>query len=205
MDIAPYGREVAPAASNKTALDAFCISVEPISDLAQVVVRSQRGDAGAQQQLYGMCRQRVYRLVTRMVGNTDAADVTQQVFLQLLLKIEQFGGQSRFETWLFRLTVNECLQFLRKKGRRPSTTLKIDPVDRSAGQDRMADSRELLELALAQLDPTLRAIFLFRERENLSYAEIAKTLEISEGTVASRLSRARRQLQQILTELGWEP
>lgn len=147
----------------------------------------------------------MFRLVFRLVGRDDAADVLQHVFLQVFRNIRQFAGDSRFETWLFRIAVNECLQFRRREARKSFVPLEHDPSDPSANPEGLVDQRDLLETALARLEPELRTIFLLRETEHLAYAEIAETLGIAEGTVASRLNRARRNLQKILAELGWEP
>jgi len=137
-----------------------------------------------------------------MVGRQEADDVVQQVFLQVLRKIDQFSGQSRLATWLYRVAVNECLQQLRRNGRQRVNPLMHDPVDRSAGSTQRSEHAELLDRSLQRLEPDLRAIFLLREVENLSYREIASALDVSEGTVASRLNRARRLLRQYLVELG---
>lgn len=79
-----------------------------------------------------------------------------------------------------------------------------EPEDRSREKSEHLQNRELLEQALAQLEPDLRSIFLLREFERLSYRELAEALGIPEGTVASRLNRARTELQRLLRELGWE-
>jgi RNA polymerase sigma-70 factor (ECF subfamily) len=78
-------------------------------------------------------------------------------------------------------------------------------MDGQPDQEREFDHKELMEHALARLEPELRSLFLLREVEKQSYAEIAEAVQIPEGTVASRLSRARQLLKQYLVELGWEP
>lgn len=143
--------------------------------------------------------------MVRMVGSDDAADLTQQVFLQAFGKIDQFAGRSKFETWLYRLAVNEALQHLRKGKRWKFQTLSRDPESHQTSAGDSYEYRELLEQALTRLDPELRSLFVLRSVEELSYREIAETIEIPEGTVGSRLNRARRELQQHLTDLGWEP
>ncbi len=162
--------------------------------LAVVVAACQGGDRTAHRQLYDSCHQNVFRLAVRMVGLQDAADVTQQVFLQAFRSIGQFNGRSRFETWLYRLAVNESLQHLRRRRRWPDHLLDWDPVDDGDLTD--LDNRDALEVALSRIEPDLRAIFLLREVEELSYRDIATALEIPEGTVGSRLNRARRALRQ---------
>ncbi len=172
--------------------------------LVTVVSACQNGDRSAFRQLYDSCQQRVFRLAVRIVGLEDASDVTQQVFLQAFRSLRQFNGRSRFETWLYRMAVNESLQHLRRNRRWQYHVLDWEPMDEShPGED--AVKKELLEQALARIDPELRSIFLLREVEGLSYHDIAEVLRIPEGTVGSRLNRARRELKQHLSDLGFEP
>ena len=177
---------------------------EPLSDLVAGCQQRKQGSRDAQRQLYELCHRRVYRLVVRMVGRQEAADVIQQVFLQVFRAIDRFDGRSRFETWLYRVTMNEALQHLRRQRRWHWTPLVSDLVDCEPNQERHLDYKELLEYALARLAPELRSLFLLREVEKQSYAEIAEVSQIPEGTVASRLNRARQLLKQHLLELGWE-
>lgn len=170
---------------------------------ADVLTRCQTGEREAQRRVYESCNRRVYRLMVRMVGFQDAADVTQQVFLQLFRKIGQFGGESKFESWLYRLAVNEALQHLRKAKRWRFGTLLSEPVSKQ--RPRHEDDKEVLELALARIEPELRSVFVLREVEGLSYRDIAEAMDVPEGTVGSRLNRARRELRRHLTDLGWEP
>lgn len=169
------------------------------------VAGCRTGDADSQRQLYEACLPMVYRLAVRMVGVQDAADVTQQTFLQTFSRLDQFDGQARFETWLYRLAVNESLQYLRKRRRWNQPSLDYEPADESPGGDDSTEQKELLEQALARLDPQLRSIFLLRESEGLAYRDIAQALDIPEGTVGSRLNRTRRELQEHLSTLGWTP
>jgi len=176
-----------------------------LQETAEVVAACQQGEPVAQRRLYEASHQNVYRLVVRMVGVQSAADVTQQVFLQVFRKISQFSGRSQFGTWIYRVAVNESLQHLRKSKRLQMQRIEQEPIDRSPNNHENIDNKELLEQALAQLEPELRSTFLLREIEGLSYDEIARALEIPEGTVGSRLNRARRELKQHLVESGWEP
>ena len=162
----------------------------------------REGDRDAQHRLYELTHRQVYRLLVRMVGAQDAADVTQQLFLKVFQKIGQFRGASRFETWLYRVAVHEALQFRRRKSQRRFCTLTVEPeISRTATHE----ERELLTTALARLDRPLCAALTLREVNGLAYREIAEVMKIPEGTVGSRLNRARQELRKHLVDLGWEP
>ena len=171
---------------------------------ALVLEGCRSGDRGAQQRLYELCHRQVYRLMVRMVGLQDAADVTQQVFLQVFRKFDQFAGHSTFETWLYRLATNEALQHLRKGHRWEFQPLSCEPMSNNKSDAERTEHRELLDQALSGVEPELRSIFVLREVEELSYRQIAETIGVPEGTVGSRLNRARREIQQHLADLGWE-
>lgn len=179
------------------------MSEPPTDDPERFLAGCRAGDSDSQRQLYDACLPLVYRLAVRMVGMQDASDVTQQTFLRAFSQLDKFDGLARFETWLYRLAVNESLQYLRKRRRWNQPSIEYEPADETLQHERDSDQKELLEGALARLDPQLRSIFLLRESEGLSYHEIAQALEIPAGTVGSRLNRARRELQQHLTALGW--
>ncbi len=172
---------------------------------ADVVSACQQGDRDAQRALYEEFHQRVFRLTLRMVGQDNADDLTQQAFLRVFQKIHQFDNRSQFATWLYRLVTNECLQHLRSQHKRAEFSLVHDPHKECHASSAQLDANDLLQTALGKLEQELRAVFVLREIEELDYNTIAKTLEIAEGTVASRLNRARSQLRHHLVELGWVP
>lgn len=185
-------------------------SVQPASELPnahttdRLVASCVAGDNAAMQAIYEQCKSRVYGLMVRMVGRQDADDLTQQVFLQMFRKLDQFSGQSRLETWLFRLATNEALQYLRKQKRQTTNPYVLDPV--TVDDDRLVRSEEsqLVQTALERLEPELRVVFLLKEQQGLSYRDIAESMGIPEGTVGSRLNRARKELRQQLTRLYGE-
>ncbi|QDT31984.1 MULTISPECIES: RNA polymerase sigma factor [Thalassoglobus] len=164
----------------------------------------QRGDREAQRLLFEEYNQRVFRLAGKIVGKCDAADLTQQIFLKVFQKISQFEHQSQFQTWLYRLATNECLQHLRSRARNREFSADVDVAAKTSDSTMGLDDCELLEMAMNRLDPDLRMIFQLREIEMLNYAELAEVLQISEGTVGSRLNRARKLLREHLIDLGWE-
>lgn len=155
-------------------------------------------------QLYERCSQRVYAQMVRMVGHQDADDVTQQVFIHLFRKLDRFDGRSKLETWVYRLASNEALQHLRTRARHTTDTLLQEPETSGSNMQDRTEQSELLEIALSRLDPELRAVLVLKEQEELSYREIADTVGIPEGTVGSRLNRARAELRERLLQLGWE-
>ena len=175
-------------------------SAEPVEQLVDACVA---GDRCAMQQLYERCVGRIYGLMVRMVGWQQADDLTQQVFLQMFRKLEQFNGQSKLETWLYRLATNEALQHLRREKRQKAAPLSSEPETNDSDRLAAAEETQLLELAMSRLEPELRAVLLLKEQEGMSYQEIADSVGIPEGTVGSRLNRARKELRQELASLGW--
>lgn len=174
----------------------------------EMIQRAADGDLAAQQSIYEMYGERVHRLVLRIVGPSDADDVTQDVFVNIFQKMHTFRFGSEFGTWVHRLAVNDALQHLRRRQRRNAQPLDESHLAAAAAsrpaEDRATDMKELFEMAFARLDSELRMILELKEIQKLSYAEIAQIVGIPEGTVGSRLNRARRELRSHLTSLGWE-
>lgn len=157
------------------------------------------GDRRALREIYEATTDRVFRLMVRMVGVQDADDLTQQTFVRAFSKLSQFSGESKFETWLYRLATNEALQHLRREKHRRTKELVVEPAMQATDHVEQDERFAMLRQALDQLDPELRAIFTLKEESGLSYQEIAKALDIPEGTVGSRLNRARRALRTLLS------
>ena len=136
---------------------------------------------------------------------SDAEDLTHEVFVQLFRTIGSFRGESAFSTWLYRLVVNACID--RSRGRRKDTV--DDPVVLAriaipSSQEEMFGQHEIAESvqqAIAVLPAKLRAAVLLRYFDDLSYADMAKALNCSIGTVASRLSRGHRLLARTLAPI----
>ena len=174
----------------------------PVSEVT--VQAAACSDRNAQREIYQATGERVYRLMVRMVGRQEADDLTQQVFLQAFRKMGQFNGQSKFETWLYRLATNEALQSLRKSKRHATQELLSEPAVIFDNPVEAAEDIRLVQHALGQLSPELRAIISLKEDSGLSYQEIAEAIGVPEGTVGSRLNRARRELRAILERNGFE-
>jgi RNA polymerase sigma-70 factor (ECF subfamily) len=168
--------------------------------------RLARREVGALREAYELHGERVQRLCLRLLGRrADAEDATQEVFLKLFERARSFDGRARFSTWLHRLTVNLCLHRMERERLRLARALPEDGralVDPSASPLETlsrTEARETLERLLTRLSPEHRAVLVLRELEELSYQEIAAALAVPEGTVMSRLSRARGELVRLAT------
>lgn len=181
-----------------------------------LVTRAQKGEKDAFEQLVIQNQKMVYNYCLRMVGNReDAFDLSQEAFLKAYKALSFFKRESSFSTWLYRLTGNTCIDFLRKRGKSRVVSLSMEndageetemqlPDENNLPED-LAERRELREAVargLRLLSNNHRQVLVLRELNGLSYREIADSLEISEGTVKSRISRARLELCKYLKEYG---
>lgn len=181
-----------------------------------LVERCRRGDREAQRELYDQTADQIYRLLLRMTGNPDDAfDLTQETYLKGFARIDRFEGRSTIATWFYRVAVNEALQFLRRgKVARLAAGNLLRNEEHGDCDDDATTVQLDVQSALGQVDPADRAILLLRYHEELDYRAIGDVLECSGGTVASRLSRARDRLREILrksydvreeTDVGVQP
>lgn len=185
----------------------------------ELVERARAGDASAFEELVLKYQQRVYNLTLRMTGNPDDAfDLSQEAFLKAWRGLETFHFESAFSTWLYRLTSNACLDFLRAQKRRRTVSLTTEDDDGDEVQIELTDpaptpeqaalaseDRWMLTKALDALDDEAREIITLRVINDLSYEKIGEVLGIKEGTVKSRLSRARDKLKKKLLQIGNNP
>ena len=176
------------------------------SDL-ELAQRSAGGDTEAFEQIYRRHFRRVYALCLRMLGDpTQAEDLTQDVFVNLFNKIGSFRGESAFTTWLHRMTVNQVLMFFRKASTRSELTTDEGetPVQIVRGTEdpnaMPVVDRIALERAIAQLPPGYRTVFVLHDVEGHDHEEIAKILEVSQGTSKSQLHKARLKLRTLLRQ-----
>lgn len=181
-----------------------------------LVQRIQSGDSDAFAVLMDLYQKQVYHLALRTVGNPeDAADMTQEAFLRAYRAIGSFRGDSKLSVWLYRLTQNVCIDFLRSRGRRPAVSLTVENEADEVQELDVADDRfdpeeqyqrkalrDAVRRGLDALPEEYRAILVLREINGLSYAEIGEQLQLEEGTVKSRLFRARKKLCEFLQRDG---
>ncbi|MCH8878870.1 MAG: sigma-70 family RNA polymerase sigma factor [Planctomycetes bacterium] len=171
------------------------------SDIERELVEAcRRQDRSAQRQLYELTSEKIYRLMLRMTRNADDAfDLTQDAYVRVFTQIEQFDGRSSLATWVYRIAVNLALQFLRRARTGREKLDIVRQTARASSNDQRHITRIDVRGALAALDADEQAILLLRYHEGHSYQEIAEVLECAEGTVASRLNRARQKLKDRLS------
>jgi len=189
---------------------------ESVPDDRTLVEQCQAGQLEAYEILVGRYRQRVYSLAYNMVRNEqDATDLSQETFVKAWQAIRGFKKNASFYTWLYRITTNLCIDFVRKRDRRPTVAFEetVDPdpdVDVEIAPSshplpneevQRKELREQIDAALQELSPEHRAVIQLREFEGLDYAEIAKAVGCQIGTVMSRLHYARKHLQKLLKEV----
>ena len=176
------------------------------------IIRSVlRGNVNDFEKLVTAYEKNVYNIALKMVGDPeDAADMTQETFIKAYRALSGFRGDSKFSSWLYRIASNVCLDFLRSRSRHPQVSLStVDEDDRATFE--LPDMRqnpeeqlmkklgmEAVRRGLEQLPEQQRQILVLRELGGLSYAELAQTLGLEEGTVKSRIFRARKRLCALL-------
>jgi len=179
----------------------------------ELIGRFLKGDEGAFNRLVLSYQNKVYGLCCRMMGNfEEAEEVAQEVFITVYKSLGEFRGDSRFSTWLYRITVNHCKNRLKYLGRRKyyqSESLDC-PIESGDGEIRMQIADEnldpmeqmeqkevqaLVQRKLEELDDEQKIVLMLRDIEGMSYQEIAEILDLREGTVKSRIHRARLELK----------
>lgn len=182
-----------------------------------LVKRSAEGDEAAFERLVVENEKLIYNVALKLTGNPDdAEDAAQEAFIKAYRNIGQFRGESRFSGWLYRLCYNAAMDNMRKN-RDPNlrsltaedgSDAEIDVEDPSPTPEENAEreeTRRLVREAVAQLPDDKREIIVMREFSNMSYTDIADALGVGEGTVKSRLNRARAALADILRDSGTFP
>jgi RNA polymerase sigma-70 factor (ECF subfamily) len=182
-----------------------------MNDDIELINRCRRGDRDAFGEIVRRHQERIYNLCRHLLGNrAEAEDMAQATFLKAYRNLGKFQPQAALYTWLYRIAVNTCLDHLRRPffesifRRSPTGEEQVlEQPSSEPSPEKNLENRQLhvaLEKALGKLSPKLRAVIVLKEIEGLAYEEIAATLEISLGTVKSRISRARGELQGLLQE-----
>lgn len=179
------------------------------------VARLRARDERAFNHLVRTYERRVFAIVFRMIGRRDEAeDVSQEVFVQIFKAIDGFRGDAKLSTWVYRITVNLCknrIKYLARRrtedGGEEDLAGEARDVERAAGAtvgeterpDEVVGGRQLeaiVQRAIASLDPEFREALVLRDVEDLAYDEIAEIVGVPEGTVKSRIHRARAQVRE---------
>ena len=183
-----------------------------------LVERCRQGDSEAMERLILKYQDRIYNVILRMCKNThDAAELTQETFVKIIKKINEFEGRSSFYTWAFRIAVNLTLNYCQRSVRLGLKSLDVEENEHSRQSKQqlkelladeskpdpavIAQNKELYDIviqSLMKLDDAHRAVIVLRDIEGMNYARIAEVLDIELGTVKSRLSRARNNLKKII-------
>jgi len=191
----------------------------PADDELRTIKSVLDGDKSAFEKLVIDNQKNVYNLALKLTGNEDdALDISQEAFLKAYTQLAGFRGESRFSVWMYRLTYNLCMDFLRRKPRTAAMSLTFQDEDEAAADYEIPDTRELPENtvlrremrktiadSINELGESHREILIMREITGMSYCDMAEALNTNEGTIKSRLARARKNLADILIEKGTFP
>ena len=179
-------------------------------DERELIIRAGRGDAYAFEQLMAAHENKMYAVALRMCGNReDAQDCLQEAMIRVFRAISGFKGQSSFSTWVYRITMNSCLDELRRRKSRTATSLDgmlengfapSDDGDTPEQSSLRAEQRRAMEKAIANLPEDMRSAIVLRDIQGCSYDEIARVLDTNVGTIKSRISRGREKLRSVLME-----
>jgi RNA polymerase sigma-70 factor (ECF subfamily) len=191
-------------------------SPAPAKDVAEgdQIRRAQQGDVSAYEELVRKHQRRVMAIVGGILRwRDDVEDVAQQVFLKVYLSIQRFDGRSSFSTWLYKITLNETYDHLRKKKARRLTyesdlsEEQVRHIHETAGNTRPGnpsplaleriESRQLVSRLLAELSPQDRMMLVLKEVEGFSVEEISAIMSQNTNTVKVRMFRARRRLAEL--------
>ena len=180
----------------------------------ELVERCKTGDRTAFRRLVEQYEHTVFNTIATMIGDRDEADdIAQEVFIKVHLSLKHFKGQSRFSVWLYRITVNQCLDRIKHRKRRSAAVSLDGLLDQSEGdqdylfKDSSPDAAEIYERTQLQeaihrvldsMTPEHRLVITLKDLEGHSQEEISEMLDCPVGTVKSRLTRAREALKERL-------
>ena len=183
---------------------------------SQLIKKAASGNERAFEKLLTANQSGVYNLALKLLKNReDALDCSQEVFFKAYMNLNSFRGDCKFSAWLYRLTYNQAMDILRKKSRENDLPLTVE--DKDGGEREIeipdtendpaqklekAEEREIIRREINALPDDMRNALVMREYGGMSYAEIADAMNIQEGTVKSRIARARQRLAENLAGYG---
>lgn len=179
-----------------------------------LVEKTKQGDLNAFEQLVERYQTRTYNVALRMLANPDdARDAVQEIFIRVLRALKNFRGDAKFSTWLYRVTVNYCLDVSKARQKDQKRNLPLDEhdylknrlVDSKMGPEDLTaekDTRKVVRRAINRLPEHYKTSLILHYYEELSYREVAEILQVSTNTVATHIARGKKMLQKEL--LGGE-
>ncbi len=173
---------------------------------AALVAAIRRSDPGSREALYHRYKRRVFALALRIVGSSDAEEVTQEAFIRIFRGLPKFRGDAALGTWIYRLSVNAALSHRSRRGPVPAAMLEADAppppvlIEQPPAGDAVLRAR--LERALWRLPVGYRTVIVLHDVEGLEHEEVAAILGCHVGTSKSQLHKARGRLRELLVEDG---
>lgn len=186
-------------------------------DINILVEKAQKGDHEAFAELVKASEKTVFNIAYRSLSNReDAYEISQEVFIKAFKNINKFDGKSSFKTWIYRIAVNTCIDEARKRKNKDTISLdkeisgeddnyliQVESNEDSPEEEYIKkDTSRLVQDSIDKLSLEHKTIIILRDLQGLSYDEIASSIGISLGTVKSRLTRARKNLKEILVKTG---
>ena len=177
-----------------------------------LIQKSQSGDIKSFEMLIETYQKKAFNIAYRMLGNLeDANDVTQEAFVKVYKSLGKFKGDSKFSTWLYSIVTNASIDYMRKNrktdvvylDKKEEDQMKIEVPDNINTPEHLFEKKEIKRVihdSINKLSKEHRTVIILRDIQGFSYDEIANILNCSEGTVKSRISRARGQLKNILSQ-----
>lgn len=173
------------------------------------IAKACDGDQEAMREVLETCERPVYNIAMRFISNPhDAQDAAQDAMIKIYKNLSTFKGNSAFSSWVYRLTFNACMDFLRRQSRMPKTTSDDEAIlnisDDGTRIDELFDQAydaDIVRSAIGQLEEHHRQAIILCDYKGLSYAEIAEIMGTSIGTVKSRINRARNSLKNLLKDM----
>ena len=181
------------------------------SEITLLIQKAQKGDTNAFGTLVASYEKFIFNVACKMFSNSeDAADIAQEALIKAYKNIDKFDFNSSFSTWLYRITVNACIDEMRR--RKGKDNISIDAEDEESGltlqiedtslgaEERVIQNETVSEVRMAidKLSEEHKTVIILRDLQDMTYEQVAQTLDLSIGTVKSRLARARKSLKDII-------
>lgn len=181
------------------------------SEITLLIQKAQKGDTNAFGTLVASYEKFIFNVACKMFSNSeDAADIAQEALIKVYKNIDKFDFNSSFSTWLYRITVNACIDEMRR--RKGKESFSIDAEDEESGltvqiedtslgaEEKVIQNETVSEVraAIDKLSDEHKTVIILRDLQDMTYEQVAQTLDISIGTVKSRLARARKSLKDII-------